>query len=74
MPCSGNYNTLCKYNENRRLCPRPDIACNSMVTYNNYFNATCGRCEPMQQCLSKGTICFSYTPESNSCWENKRCC
>jgi len=71
MPCSGNYNTLCKYNENRILVPRPDIACNSMVTYNNYFNTTYG-CNPVQ--CSKGQISFSYTPESDCNWQNKRCC
>lgn len=73
MSCNNTYKSLCSYNDNRLLIPRPDLACKSYSVYDSYNkNVYC--CSDRYNCVTKGKIVFRYTPESDSCWRNRRCC
>ena len=67
-----SYKTISEYNNTRKLTPRPDIACKSYAVYDSYNRKVYG-CSDRYNQITKGTVNFVYTPDSDSCYKNKRC-
>lgn len=75
MRCNNTYKSICNYNDNRLLVTWPDIACKSYSVYDSYNRQVYGCADRYPcDCLTKGQVRFVYTPESDSCYQNRRCC